>query len=92
MDIREGAESSMKPLALPRGRKLSFSGRPLIMGILNLTNDSFFPQSRIPDMTSLIERARKMIDDGADILDIGAESTPERTRTVGEKKEVAACP
>jgi len=75
MDIREGAESSMKPLALPRGRKLSFSGRPLIMGILNLTNDSFFPQSRIPDMTSLIERARKMIDDGADILDIGAEST-----------------
>jgi len=75
MDIREGAESSMKPLALPRGRKLSFSGRPLIMGILNLTNDSFFSQSRIPDMTSLIERARKMIDDGADILDIGAEST-----------------
>jgi len=77
MDIRpgKGAESSMKPLELPRGRKLTFSARPLIMGILNLTNDSFFPQSRISDMTSLIERARKMVSDGADILDIGAEST-----------------
>jgi len=48
MGIREGAESSMKPLALPRGRKLSFSGRPLIMGILNLTNDSFFLKAGYP--------------------------------------------
>lgn len=65
----------MIALDLPRERKLALGEKPLIMGILNLTSDSFFPQSRIPDMTLLVERAKKMIEEGADILDVGAEST-----------------
>jgi len=65
----------MIALDLPRERKLVLGEKPLIMGVLNLTSDSFFPQSRIPDMTLLVERAKKMIEEGADILDVGAEST-----------------
>jgi len=61
---------------LPENRKLNLGERPLIMGILNLTFDSFYPQSRIgDDRETLLKRAEKMIEDGADILDIGAEST-----------------
>ena len=65
----------MIALDLPRERKLALGEKPLIMGILNLTSDSFFPQSRIPDMTLLVERAKKMIEEGADMFDVGAEST-----------------
>ncbi|KRT35677.1 dihydropteroate synthase [Acetomicrobium hydrogeniformans ATCC BAA-1850] len=61
---------------LPGNRKLNLGERPMIMGILNLTFDSFYPQSRIgDDKETLLQRAEKMIEDGADILDIGAEST-----------------
>jgi len=49
----------MIALDLPRERKLVLGEKPLIMGVLNLTSDSFFPQSRIPDMTLLVERAKK---------------------------------
>lgn len=66
----------MGTLMLPGNRKLNLGERPLIMGILNLTFDSFYPQSRIgDDRETLLKRAEKMIEDGADILDIGAEST-----------------
>lgn len=66
----------METLMLPGNRKLNLGERPMIMGILNLTFDSFYPQSRIgEDRETLLQRAKKMIEDGADILDIGAEST-----------------
>ncbi|WP_111089578.1 dihydropteroate synthase [Acetomicrobium hydrogeniformans] len=66
----------METLMLPGNRKLNLGERPMIMGILNLTFDSFYPQSRIgDDKETLLQRAEKMIEDGADILDIGAEST-----------------
>src|SRR5712692_11691292 len=50
-------------------------GRPLIMGILNVTPDSFSDGGRFIDPSSAIDQARRMIAEGADILDIGAEST-----------------
>ncbi len=45
------------------------------MGIINCTPDSFFSGSRVQGETNLRVHARRMIDDGADILDIGGEST-----------------
>lgn len=45
------------------------------MAILNLTPDSFYETSRIKDMEALLARARQAIAEGADILDVGAEST-----------------
>jgi len=49
--------------------------RPLVMGILNVTPDSFSDGGQFLDPAVAIAHARKMVEDGADILDIGAEST-----------------
>src|SRR5262245_789694 len=50
-------------------------GRPLVMGILNITPDSFSDGGRFLDPDRAVEQARRMAAEGADILDIGAEST-----------------
>jgi dihydropteroate synthase len=50
-------------------------GQPKIMGILNITPDSFYEVSRVQTKEHILERAEKMIAEGADILDIGASST-----------------
>jgi dihydropteroate synthase len=65
--LQSGAENR-----LARLRSL---GRPLVMGILNVTPDSFSDGGRFLDPAKAIEQARRMIDEGVDILDIGAEST-----------------
>src|SRR6185437_10303613 len=60
-------------------------GRPLVMGILNVTPDSFSDGGQFLDPATAIGHARAMADQGADILDIGAEST----RPYGGMKPVA---
>src|SRR5215475_14599223 len=50
-------------------------GRPLVMGILNVTPDSFSDGGQFLDPAAAIAHAAEMIQQGADILDIGAEST-----------------
>jgi len=50
-------------------------GRPVIMGVVNVTPDSFSDGGRFLDPQRAIEHARRLAVDGADILDIGAEST-----------------
>lgn len=59
-----------KPLA-----RLLALGRPLVMGVLNVTPDSFSDGGRFFDPATAIGHARRMAADGADIIDIGAEST-----------------
>ena len=61
-------------------------GRPLVMGILNVTPDSFSDGGRFLDPSVAVAHARAMIEQGADILDIGAEST----RPYGDNKGVSA--
>jgi dihydropteroate synthase len=58
----------------PLARLLAF-GRPIVMGVLNVTPDSFSDGGRFLDPATAIDQARRMIAAGADILDIGAEST-----------------
>jgi dihydropteroate synthase len=50
-------------------------GRPIVMGVLNVTPDSFSDGGRFLDPKNAIDQARRMIAEGADVLDIGAEST-----------------
>lgn len=50
-------------------------GRPLVMGVLNVTPDSFSDGGRYVDPATAIAHAREMATQGADILDVGAEST-----------------
>jgi dihydropteroate synthase len=56
------------------GRLLDLSS-PVIMGILNVTPDSFYDGSAYPDMSSIILRVSKMLEEGADIIDVGGHST-----------------
>jgi dihydropteroate synthase len=51
------------------------SGNPLIMGILNVTPDSFSDGGRHNDLSSALNRAQAMCNEGAEIIDIGGEST-----------------
>ena len=61
-------------------------GRPLVMGILNVTPDSFSDGGRFLDPAVAIAHARDMAEQGADILDIGAEST----RPYSDQRPVSA--
>jgi dihydropteroate synthase len=55
--------------------------KPLIMGILNITEDSFYAESRTQNLEAIKNKASQMVSEGADILDIGAQSTrPGSTR------------
>ena len=58
-----------------------------IMGIVNLTDDSYFAQSRCVDVKSALSRIGRMLDEGADIIDIGACSTRPGSVPVGEDEE-----
>jgi dihydropteroate synthase len=49
--------------------------KPVVMGILNITPDSFYQGSRVSEPAQLIDVAGKMITDGAAIIDVGAQST-----------------
>jgi len=61
-------------------------GRPAVMGILNVTPDSFSDGGQFLDSAVAIDHARRMAAEGADILDLGAEST----RPYGGMKPVSA--
>src|SRR6478672_13047514 len=60
--------------AHPLARLLAL-GRPAVMGVLNVTPDSFSDGGRFLDPSIAIEQAQRMVAAGADVLDIGAEST-----------------
>ncbi len=56
-------------------RKLEVGERTLIMGILNVTPDSFYDGGNYPDVTAAVEAAKQMVAEGADVIDIGGESS-----------------
>ncbi|MEA2599057.1 MAG: dihydropteroate synthase [Acidobacteriota bacterium] len=62
-------------LRLPRGRSLVLGGRPRIAGVLNLTPDSFSDGGLWSDPAQAAGRGLAMLAEGADLLDLGAEST-----------------
>jgi len=51
------------------------TGRPLVMGVLNVTPDSFSDGGQFLEPTAALAQARRLVDEGADIIDVGAEST-----------------
>lgn len=76
----------MKSIALG-SHILSYQRQPLVMGILNLTADSFYAESRTPDIATAVSGALLMCTDGADIIDIGAESTRPGSKPVSVEEE-----
>ena len=71
-----------------RGKLMSLE-RPVVMGILNVTDDSFFDGSRVASPTDLLCRAKSMLDAGAAILDVGACSTRPGSTPVSQEVELA---
>ena len=71
-----------------RGRLMTLD-KPVVMGILNITDDSFFEGSRVASPAELVSRASAMIDAGAGILDVGACSTRPGGMPVEEAVELA---
>jgi len=62
--------------------------KPLIMGILNITPDSFYKGSRVEHIDAVMAKARQMILEGADILDIGGQSTRPGSGRISEEEEM----
>jgi len=60
---------------LPRGRTLSLGARTLVMGIVNVTPDSFSDGGRHAETDAALAHATRLVAEGADLLDIGGEST-----------------
>lgn len=69
------------------GRIVDFS-RPRIMGILNVTPDSFFDGGRYDAPDSAVLRAKQMVDEGAEMLDIGGMSTRAGARMISVQEEL----
>lgn len=61
---------------------------PLIMGILNITPDSFSDGGKFMTLEEAIKQAKKMIEEGVDILDIGGESTGPNSKFVTQEEEL----
>lgn len=62
---------------------------PRVMGILNVTPDSFSDGGRFFDVTAAVARARQMVEEGAAIIDVGGESTRPGAAAVGVEAELA---
>ena len=79
--------SVTRVLRLGNGRRLETGSRTLVMGIINTTPDSFYPGSRKTALSEAAASAISMEKDGADILDIGGESSRPGAEYVSEEEE-----
>ena len=77
-----------KPYSLNLKGKLVTIDRPWVMGIVNVTPDSFYSGSRVADEQTLVERVQAMIADGVDVIDLGACSTRPGSESVDAQGEM----
>lgn len=75
-------------LQLPQGRTLALGERTLVMGILNITPDSFSDGGRLLDPARAIDAGLRFVEEGADILDVGGESTRPGARPLPASEEL----
>jgi dihydropteroate synthase len=76
-------------LALPGGKALHLGERTLVMGIINVTPDSFSDGGVLLDPIKAVDAGVRMADEGADILDVGGESTRPGAPPLGAAEERA---
>ncbi|UYY99109.1 dihydropteroate synthase [Peribacillus frigoritolerans] len=67
---------------------LDYSNKTLIMGILNVTPDSFSDGGKYNRIDAALKHAERMVNDGADILDVGGESTRPNYERISEEEEI----
>ena len=71
-----------------RGRDLAYGSRTLVMGIVNVTPDSFSGDGLGNQVELAVAQARRMVDEGADLIDVGGESTRPTARPVEAAEEI----
>lgn len=71
-----------------RDKNIELGKKTLIMGILNVTPDSFSDGGRYNSLDSALEQAKKMVKDGVDIIDIGGESTRPGHTQISVEEEI----
>ena len=69
------------------GRRLRYRGRPLVMGILNVTPDSFSDGGRYLEPDAAVERGCRMAEEGADVIDVGGVSTRPGAEGISAEEE-----
>lgn len=62
--------------------------KPLVMGIINATPDSFFGGSRFSEADEIVAKVEKMLNDGADLIDIGGQSTRPGSELISPDEEI----
>ena len=70
-----------------KARTIEINDRPLVMGVVNVTPDSFFDGGRYATPDAAIRHALRLVEEGADLLDIGAESTRPGSDSIDEGEE-----
>lgn len=70
-----------------RDKEIVLGSKTLIMGVLNLTPDSFYDGGKFASLNSTLSHVEKMIAEGADIIDIGGESTRPGSLSISVKEE-----
>lgn len=79
--------SKPHPIHLANGKALSFD-TPLVMGIVNITPDSFYDGGRFFSTAAAVAHAEKLLNQGADIIDLGACSTRPNAAEISEEEEM----
>ena len=92
MASKQLPQRPLRPLRLKKAPaipmlNLRHPTQPLLMGIVNVTPDSFSDGGKYFDPADAVERGEKLIEEGADILDLGAESTRPGAAGVGAEEE-----
>lgn len=82
------ASDCVRVLPLLNGNVLNLQDRLLIMGILNVTPDSFSDGGKWNSLESAISHAKQMVAEGADVIDIGGESTRPGAAAVSQREEM----
>ena len=68
--------------------KLNTNQKPLVMGILNVTPDSFSDGGKYSQTNTAVKRALEMLEQGADIIDIGGESSRPGSKKISRQEEI----
>lgn len=89
-ELKKFFDTNNRKLILKIGNKiLDFSKKTNIMGIINVTPDSFYDGGKFPDASEAIEAAIHMVENGADIIDVGGESTRPGADPLDEDAELS---
>lgn len=76
------------PYTLNVGGRLLSLAQPLVMGIVNVTPDSFYAASRTPSVEQILQRTRRILEEGAAIIDMGAYSSRPGAENVSPQEEM----